>query len=227
MVTGTAISGNTAGGVGGGVAIASGLASFTGSTISGNSADRGGGIFTGGFTTVRHSTVAMNSFAGVGNGIFVNSERLVLDHSIVALNSGTNGDINGRLGTTIVAWYSLIGNNQGSGLAAAPVGAPDSSGNLIGTPIAPINPLLGPLDENGGRTLTHALLPHSPAIDAGNPLYSANLRRVPTCDQRGEPFRRIHGGRIDIGAFEWQPELTSKLASWSKRLGVRRSERLK
>jgi hypothetical protein len=59
--------------------------------------------------------------------------------------------------------------------------------------------LLGPLQDNGGPTLTHALLAGSPAIDAGDPNYTG----PPFTDQRG--FARVYNGRIDIGAFEFQP----------------------
>jgi hypothetical protein len=63
------------------------------------------------------------------------------------------------------------------------------------------NPLLGPLQNNGGPTFTHALLPGSPAIDAGDP----NFSLPPSTDQRGCPFDRIFNGRIDMGSFETQP----------------------
>jgi hypothetical protein len=66
------------------------------------------------------------------------------------------------------------------------------------TDLQDIEPLLGPLQNNGGLTQTMALLPGSPAIDAGDnddaPLY----------DQRGPGFDRIVNGIIDIGAFEVQ-----------------------
>jgi hypothetical protein len=130
---------------------------------------------------------------------------LSLDHSIVAQNFGTNGDVNGLLGTTITAQYSLVGNNQGSDLAPAPIGSPDANGNLIGASSVPINSQLGPLADNGGPTLTHALLAGSPAIDAGNPSAVAGMGGVPEFDQRGAPFERVSSGRIDIGAFEVQP----------------------
>ena len=66
-----------------------------------------------------------------------------------------------------------------------------------------VNPLLGALADNGGPTQTHALLPGSPAVNAGpNPLTpfpgSAD-------DQRGAGYARVVGGRVDIGAFEVQP----------------------
>ena len=65
--------------------------------------------------------------------------------------------------------------------------------------------MLGPLANNGGPTLTHALLPGSPAINAGDPAAMAGLDGIPLYDQRGEGFDRVAGGRIDIGAFEVQP----------------------
>ena len=60
------------------------------------------------------------------------------------------------------------------------------------------DPLLGPLADNGGPTLTHALLPGSPAINAGDP----GAASLPEFDQRGPGFPRVAAGRIDIGAFE-------------------------
>ena len=72
--------------------------------------------------------------------------------------------------------------------------------SITGTNVANItgaNPLLGPLANNGGPTLTHALLAGSPAINAGiNPLALA-------FDQRGTGFARS-SGVTDIGAFEVQ-----------------------
>jgi hypothetical protein len=59
--------------------------------------------------------------------------------------------------------------------------------------------------------LTHALLPDSPAIDAGNPSAKAGVGGVPEFDERGMPFARVTNGddvpeaRVDMGAIEWQP----------------------
>jgi hypothetical protein len=92
-------------------------------------------------------------------------------------------------------------------LTPAPVGSPDANGNLIGgtTHATRIDPRLGALGDNGGSTQTHALLPGSPAIDAGDPAATAGVSGVPLHDQRGAPWTRVYGGRIDIGAFEVQP----------------------
>jgi hypothetical protein len=62
------------------------------------------------------------------------------------------------------------------------------------------DPMLGPLQDNGGPTFTHELLSGSPAIDAGDP----NFTPPPFYDQRGPNFWRVRNGRIDIGSFEVQ-----------------------
>jgi len=104
--------------------------------------------------------------------------------------------------TTLTVRYSLISDNTGTDLAEAPVGMPDANGNLIGDPngMGVIDPLLAPLADNGGPTQTHALLPGSPAIDAGDPSFAP----PPVFDQRSDPFDRVFGGRIDMGAYERQ-----------------------
>jgi hypothetical protein len=89
--------------------------------------------------------------------------------------------------------YNLIGD--GTGMTGLSDGV---NGNLVGSAAAPMDPLLGPLQDNGGPTQTHALLIGSPAIDAGNNAYATDW------DQRGEGFPRIVNGIIDIGAFEYQ-----------------------
>ena len=68
------------------------------------------------------------------------------------------------------------------------------------------DPLLGPLQDNGGPTFTHELLPGSPAIDAGDPGFAP----PPFYDQRGPDFYRVRNNRIEIGSFEVQegPALT-------------------
>ena len=79
----------------------------------------------------------------------------------------------------------------------------DSSGwtvaDLTGTKASRLDPLLGPLQDNGGPTQTMALLPGSPAIDAGD-----NASSPGPNDQRGNGFARIVDGTTDIGAFEVQ-----------------------
>ncbi len=96
--------------------------------------------------------------------------------------------ITGGGGTIISRGYN-VGSDNGGGYL-------NGSGNQINT-----DPLLGPLQDNGGPTLTHALLPGSPAINTGDP----NFTPPPSTDQRGSPFVRAFNSRIDIGSFEVQP----------------------
>jgi hypothetical protein len=91
------------------------------------------------------------------------------------------------------------GPNQGTrALAVTPavtIAGHTGPGDQINT-----NPMLGPLQDIGGPTFTHALLPGSPAIDAGDP----NFTPPPFDDQRGPRFARVVNGRIDIDSFEAQ-----------------------
>ena len=84
----------------------------------------------------------------------------------------------------------------------------DNGGGFLTGPGDQINtdPLLGLLQDNGGPTFTHELMPGSPAIDAGDP----NFTPPPDYDQRGPGFVRVFNGRIDVGSFELQPTPTPR-----------------
>jgi CSLREA domain-containing protein len=181
-VTGSTISGNSADG-GGGIAAFNFFAGFyhplvsiTSSTISGNSAvNDGGGIYTyGSSVSVTSSTISGNSVGDDGGGIFISNvlvfnRSLTVASSIIAGNfaDGSAADFVRDPSDSLSVTNSLIGDNTSTGLTAASLGSPDANGNLIGTSGSPIDPMLGPLAGNGGPTQTHALLPGSPAIDAG------------------------------------------------------------
>jgi hypothetical protein len=79
----------------------------------------------------------------------------------------------------------------------------DNAGGFLSGPGDQINtdPLIGPLQDNGGPTFTHELLPGSPAVNTGDPDFTP----PPFYDQRGLPFVRVFNNRIDIGSFEVQP----------------------
>src|SRR6185436_15951371 len=84
------------------------------------------------------------------------------------------------------------------------IGAKDNFTNVVGTDLygsaaTPLDPKLGQLLNNGGPTLTCALLSGSPAIDAGDDSVTANI----STDQRGGGFARKLGAHVDIGAFEY------------------------
>ncbi len=221
-ITDSTISDNSASRNGGG--ISAGKATIGSSTISGNAAGRsGGGISASNSATITGSTIAGNSanldgifFRGSsGGGVIVRNGTLSVDHTIVAGNHD-NLRIAPDVTGTVNASFSLIGDKTGSGLTEAPIGAPDANGNLIGGPIhGIIDPLLGPLADNGGPTLTHALLPGSPAIDAGDPALVAGVGATPGFDQRDEPFTRVFGTAIDMGAFEAQSLIVDTLVDES------------
>lgn len=179
------ICGNTAADSGGGV-YTLGSAVFTNTTISGNSAPSGGGIFVaGGSPEIRNSTIAGNVSSLGGGGIWQSAiGTTTLASSLVAGNvaSSAGPDLRGvfTLGNSLV---------QRIGGFTFTESAPGT--NLFG-----VDPLLAPLAYNGGPTLTHALLPGSPALDRGsNPSGLAE-------DQRGYGSERVIGTAADIGAFE-------------------------
>lgn len=190
LVINSTVSANTAGGtfVGGGIHSAAGSMWVSSSTISGNSARGAGGIGVyGGNSMVTHSTITGNTGAmpDDGGGIDANGDSpLVLYNTIVAGNLGTTNDVVGDFASS---GHNLIGK---AGITATGLIA----GDLVGTSAAPRDAKLGPLQNNGGPTPTHALLDDSPAIDAGDD------RNAPQSDQRGRP--RIAESHIDIGSVE-------------------------
>ena len=212
-ITGSTLSGNSAG-FGGGV-YNDGTAVITGSTLSGNSANfgGGGGVYNGGVTLITNCTLSGNSAVAVGGvvgsgGAIRNAQNLTLTNSTLSGNSADfgGGVYNDNFGTATIT-NSLIassvsgGDMDGLGSFSGSFNlVEDGSGSGLGGTITG-DPLLGPLADNGGPTKTHALLPGSPAIGAGDPSIVFNPAEH---DQRGAPFTRVHGGRIDIGAFEVQ-----------------------
>ncbi|MEM7315564.1 MAG: calcium-binding protein, partial [Planctomycetota bacterium] len=112
-------------------------------------------------------------------------QAVVLNNSILAANTGGLADF---VGQYFSGRYNLIEVDDD--------GEFDAGFNLVGTSANPLDPELGPLANNGGRTRTHELLPGSPAINAGDP----SIVAPPDFDQRTIP--RILDGRLDIGAVE-------------------------
>lgn len=182
QVTRSTISGNNAALDGGGIANLAGEFRVSNTTISGNGATGdGGGIFSTGVLTVQNATIAANTAPATG-GIRNEGGTFVLRSSIVA------GHAAGDLFGTIVTGST---NNLVQDAASAAGLTNGVDGNLVG-----VDPLLGPLANNGGRTLTHSLLEGSPAIGAGTDAIGL------TTDQRGGIFAR--GAQPDIGAYQRQ-----------------------
>jgi predicted outer membrane repeat protein len=203
MVTNSTISGNSATGNGGGITSRAGNSVFTSSasvtvsnsTISDNSvAGDGGAISNRAFLPhsaalmITNSTISGNSATGNGGGIY-NEGTGASELGSTILNAGSSGEnIFNNAGTVTSHGYNLS-SDDGGGILTGP-------GDQINT-----DPLLGPLQDNGGSTFTHTLLPGSPAINAGDPSFTP----PPFYDQRRANYIRVYNGRIDIGSFELQP----------------------
>jgi glucose/arabinose dehydrogenase len=182
------------------------------STITGNWADRAGGIANSGILRFDNSTMSGN----IGGGIFnsfaselemtsatitenqaesaagvdnLGTARLI--NTIVAGNIGTveNTDVSGDF---ISAGHNLIGN-IGSGANVSGFVVDD----FVGTGNTPIDPRLTPLADHGGTTLTHALLPGSVAIDAGE---TGDLGNTIVADLSGNHNNGASIGEITLGA---------------------------
>ena len=187
-VTDSTIDNNTADGGGGGIFSGNGTPLFIqNSTISSNTAGNGGGIYGGG--TVAHTTVSGNS-ANQGGGFYnLNGPQLTLGNTI--LKTGASG-ANIYSNITVLSQGYNLSNDNGGGYLTGP-------GDQINT-----DPLLGPLQDNGGLTFTQMPLNGSPAIDMGDP----NFTPPPIYDQRGFGYARVYNSRIDIGSAETQPAAT-------------------
>lgn len=211
-ITDCTLSGNTSNktkaGNGGGAILflGSGTLAVTNSTISGNTmvqASSGGGILLVYFTgaaVIQNSTITANNAVTAGGGIARTSGTgtVTLQSTIVAGNliAGMNNaksDLSFDAVSAVGGSNNLIGIQDGSNNAGL-----TGSFNQTGSLATPLDAKLGPLANNGGPTMTHALLADSPAIDKGN--NSAGL----SFDQRGAGFVRNFNG-VDIGAFELQP----------------------
>ena len=184
------VSGNS-GGQGGGIQNMGSLYMWN-CTISGNSAsNEGGGIYNypfGPTMTSEYSTIANNQATGTYSrgGGFSNWGQATFESTIVANNTAGNSDYNNGFtepaqgGVTTSMGYNLCGDN--------------SCGFNAFSDLVDTDPLLAPLQDNGGPTFTHALLHGSPAIDHGIG------QGFPATDQRGVP--RWQGTTCDTGAYE-------------------------
>jgi hypothetical protein len=199
-------------GYGGGIAN-DGTVTITNSTFAQNTAAHGGGIVNSeGTVTINASTISGNkaetlSGDGTGGGVF-NTGTVTINNSIISGNiavnyTGFGGGPDGWGGFDSLG-HNLIGNTEGSS-------------GWVETDLHDVDPMLGPLQDNGGPTMTMALLPGSPAIDSGS---NALIPPGVQYDQRGPGFLRIVNATgkptaiVDIGAFEWQPYVSSFVASW-------------
>jgi CSLREA domain-containing protein len=166
--------------------VPSGIIGLVNVTLSGNTADNGGAIRNDGTATLIHVTVYDNE-ATVADGGLLNHGQMTLLDTIVAGSTGAN------------CGGSEPIDSQGGNIEDTNTCGFDAAGDLFDT-----DPMVGPLQNNGGTTPTHALLAGSPAIDGG-----LTTKECPADDQRGVT-RPIDGdgdgeALCDIGAYEAEP----------------------
>ncbi len=230
-ITYSTLSNNTAGGEGGSIRnLGSATTTISTSTIDFSSATLGGAVANTGTLTITASTIDYNSASDLGGGVYDDLTGVVnLTNSTIAENTSqssgggvyTQGTLNA---VNITIADNLIRGGAGGGLDVAGGSAAlyntivdansgtDLSGGLAATSsdnrISDPNLHLGPLTNNGGPTLTIALLQGSSAIDQGaNSFPAGDGVTVPITDQRGAvrggPTNKYNAGlTVDIGAYE-------------------------
>lgn len=174
------------------------------STVSGNSQSASGAIHiddaseASTYFQLNSSTIVNNASTGPGSvgGVYIGTVQYAISNSILAGNTSGGVPADFELSTASAPVgtidYSLVQAPLPSGLVAVNAG----TGNLNA-----VDPMLGPLANNGGLTLTHLPQGGSPVINAGNPATS-----TPALDQRGQT--RVMG-TIDMGAVEIQLALAA------------------
>ena len=217
--SGSGTGGNGSTGSGGGIFISGGTLVLLNTTVSGNLAEggggggrqsggfgsdgRGGGVCViGGTANFTNATITTNQVHGgssggppgdtghgYGGGIFRSSGTADLRNVLIAAN-GPDYYYRPIDGPDVYGSFASQGNNL---IANSYLGSGFVASDLLNT-----NANVGPLQNNGGLTMTHALLPGSPAIDAGT------SSGAPSVDQRGVP--RPQRFAVDIGAFEAMPD---------------------
>jgi CSLREA domain-containing protein len=225
LISNSNISFNFATATGGGLANVanSGVLTVTESTISNNQAANGAGIANdGGALVATNTTVALNMASNAAGGIQNTDGTATFNNLTIAENTATNiasaggfqGNVNFSFANSILAGNTV--NGMESDCFTAPSVNPTgislgynliqvatncSWGGNTAADITGVNPLLGTLVSNGGQNQTVALLPGSPAIDAGSPNRpGSGGSSCSIIDQRG--FFRPQDTRCDIGAFE-------------------------
>jgi predicted outer membrane repeat protein len=169
-------------GNGGGIDNNNGTLTVSNSTFSDNLAGYGGGIYTNGTLNMTNNTFSGNTADSQGGGIYKTNVAVNMFNTIIA--NSTGGDCYSSCTMFCISGSSANNLDQDSSCPATIHG----------------DPKLGPLASNGGATQTFALLPNSPAIDAGSAVRCSSSP-INSLDQRGQSRNDL---QCDIGAYEMQ-----------------------
>ena len=188
------VSDNLAGDTSGGIWVqqtADSVFNLSNSTVSGNFA----GVYGGGIrlpnrasvdSNIKYSTIAFNESGFRSGGVYSQGSSCAVTNSIISMNQSSSGpDV---FGEPCTFEHSLVSDTSDANIV-------DEGNNLLNT-----DPLLEPLEFNGGPTRTHRINTNSPAFNAGAVLTVL----PPDNDQRGEGFDRIRLDGLDMGAYELQ-----------------------
>jgi hypothetical protein len=237
MLLNSTVSGNfsgTVGGIGNTGFVGQSLMTAVNSTISNNfGSDTAGGISNVLGTvnllnsTITGNTTAQHSIAPSVAGVLNDGGTMTVNHSIILGNSTLDREnptptplfpsecLNFVEFVTSPGQITSLGHNLVATVAFPEIFQcpSDGPGDLTVDPANVFTTVLGPLQNNGGSTETHALLPGSPAIDAGAAVCTDASGAPLTTDQRGRP-RPIDGNgdgmrACDIGAFEFFPTVNN------------------
>ncbi len=210
VVENCTFAGNTSGTGGGGLQILDSNVTLVNATISGNTAEDGGGIalFSGTLNLINSTVVENVSNRPFGGGLYHAGGTFVVQNTIVAGNEasgiGEAPDLTTRTAFTNLG-NNLIGNNLNSVVpttGGANVFFDGVAGCKVGTNSSPIDPLLGPRQNNGGLAPTHLPFFGSPVVDAGHTGAVTNPPFSPPPFVDGRLGARVVGASVDIGAVE-------------------------
>jgi predicted outer membrane repeat protein len=180
----------------------SSVVSVTNCTFSGNTATSRGGALNNqaGRLVIESTTISGNTApAGGGGGIFSESQNSVsteVRNSIIAGNAGS--DVAYAM-ITVMPYHSGGYNVIGNGNVTSRF---DRTGDQV---IGTASPGLGPLQENGGKTQTRALLSGSPALDRGSASVAVDQVGQPRPFDNPDVANAANGS--DVGAYEAQTRL--------------------